>query len=121
MNYRLQLVTATVVLCAGSATLWKFHHSQHPEPARHSAQAVPPHKTSAMAKKAMAAMPLWFEALPDGRFASKSMGRTVVLDQQAAVWNMRGGSTIAMEFRNGNKAPAKRGVDRMKARFDRYK
>jgi hypothetical protein len=69
----------------------------------------------------MAQMPLWFEALPDGRFAAKSMGHTVVLDSQSAEWKMRGGSSIQMEFRNGSKTVARRGVDRMKARVDRYK
>jgi len=66
-------------------------------------------------------VPLWFEALPDGRFASRSMGRTVVLDNQSAVWKMRGGGKIQMEFQNSNKSAPKRGIDRMAASFNRYK
>jgi len=66
-------------------------------------------------------VPLWFEALPDGRFASRSMGRTVVLDKQSALWKMRGGGRIQMEFQNSNKSAPKRGLDRMAASFNRYK
>ena len=111
MNHRLPLAVAAVVVCAGSATMWMFPHRQ----------PVRPNKTSAEAKQLLTQMPLWFESLPDGRFASQSMGRTVVLDDQAAVWKMKGGSTVKMEFQNASKASAKHGVDKLKARFDRYK
>jgi hypothetical protein len=92
-----------------------FGHSKHPaREAHHKA------RSSAAAKQMMAQMPIAFEALPDGRFLAKSMGHSVLLDSQSAVWRMHGGSNIQMEFRNANKSAPRHGVDRLKARVDRY-
>lgn len=114
MNHRFSLAAIAFVVCAGSATLWTYSHRNQAQPSHHP-------KTSAEARKLLSQLPLWFEPLPDGRFASQSMGRTVVFEDQAAVWKMKGGASVQMQFQNANKTPIKHGVDRLAARFDRYK
>lgn len=113
MNHRLPLAVAALVVCAGSATLWMLPHSSKP--------AHAPKTTSAEARQLLSKIPLWFEALPDGRFASQSVGRSVTFDDHSASWKMRGGSSIQMEFQNANQTPTKHGVDKLAARFDSYK
>src|SRR5437016_4242150 len=98
MNYRLPLAVAAVVVCAGSALLWTSHHRPAAKP------------TSAQAKQLLSQIPLWFESLPDGRFASQSLGRTVLFDNQSATWKLKGGGQVKMAFRNSNTAAAKHGV-----------
>ena len=118
MNHRLPLaVAAAVVVCAGSALLWTRQHRIEAEPTRPIASK----KTSAEAKHLLAQLPLWFEALPDGRFESQSIGRKVLFDDRQATWKLKGGAQVKMEFRNGNPSPVKHGVDKLAARFDSYK
>ena len=113
MTHRLPLAAIAAVLCAGSATLWMFQHGT-PAKAAH-------HRTSAADRQLLAQIPVWFEPLPDGRFASKSMGRNVVFEDRAATWKLRGGANVRMEFQNASQTPIWRGLDRLPARLDRYR
>ena len=113
MNYRLPLAVAAVVVCAGSATLWMAHHTASTRPPTSK-------KTSAEARQLLSQIPLWFESLPDGRFASQSLGRKVVFDQQSTTWQLRGGAQVKMAFQNADPRPA-HGIDKLAAHFDSYK
>lgn len=113
MNYRLPLVAAAVLVCAGSATLWLAGHRQANAPA-------PQVLTSAQAKQLAGKVPVWFEQLPGGEFASRSMGHPVVLADRSASWKMKDGSNVRMQFQNANSSASRHGVQRLAARMDRF-